>query len=297
MLSSIGKLEEVISKRDPSKEPKFSKPLFGLSPKWILAGYDGSSEYRIAAALASIQHTGKVGPIRANLELVKYENKKFSWTDSSKQNCWAGNSLSARLVNVLRRRMMDASRLSCENNPLYSLLSVSLRDIEAYITGNVDESLIEDLLFAFTWIDWNKNKDEIAKIMTVFADDNFAFIFASYALCKFLFLPDLPKFIKQQIGEGIKIKYESAIIPLLCSGQVKKACETAKNRLFISGLTPINVSYADPTGATKIGERIAAALLIPLSYSQIWQLRNQVIIPGEADNKIENTDSKNLTKA
>ena len=67
LIAALGRAEQLIASRDPSKPPKLNSPVNGLSPNWLVAADDGSLEIRIAAALASIVGSGDVGPIRANL--------------------------------------------------------------------------------------------------------------------------------------------------------------------------------------------------------------------------------------
>ena len=67
LLRALGNLEKLIALRDRSKDPAMRRPLFGLSPRWIVQSDDGSVEVRLAAALASIRATGKVGPLRSNM--------------------------------------------------------------------------------------------------------------------------------------------------------------------------------------------------------------------------------------
>jgi CRISPR-associated protein Csx17 len=61
-------------------------------------------------------------------------------------------------------------------------------------------------------------------------------------------------------GQGIIIRPESAIIPLLCANRVSHACEIASRRLFSAGLAPTRARIPDGENGT----RIAAALLLPI---------------------------------
>ncbi len=80
LVAAIGKLERLIAQRGGGGSPKLSGPISGLSPRWIVAADDGSTEVRIAAALASIRSTGDVGPIRSNLAPVD-PRKPWMWAD------------------------------------------------------------------------------------------------------------------------------------------------------------------------------------------------------------------------
>ena len=80
ILAALGRLEQFFAQRNLSSEPKLRAPLSGLSPRWLLAANDGSLNYRIAVALASIGRTGGVGGIRANLAPVE-PTKPWAWAN------------------------------------------------------------------------------------------------------------------------------------------------------------------------------------------------------------------------
>jgi CRISPR-associated protein Csx17 len=260
VIAAIGRLERLFAERDRDKEPKLRSPLSGLDPRWLLAADDGSLEIRIAAALASIGPTDKIGSLRANLTAIDPE-KPWSWSNGYGQTAWTGNSLARRLANVLHRRMMDAERLQCRANPTWGGIALRAEDIAAFIEGGLDESLIEDLLFGFTLTHWDgeetcqKVKGELrarwARPVTR------RVVPRSWALLKHLFL-SAP--LTTTSGQGIIIRPESAIIPLLCANRVSQACEIASRRLFSAGLAPTRARIPDGENGT----RIAAALLVPV---------------------------------
>lgn len=261
LIAAIGHLERIIAQSGYSNKPIVHRPLSGLSPKWILAADDGSIELRIATALASIGATGGVGPIRANIAPVD-PVQPWKWSEGRGQTAWEGNSFTARLASVLTRRMMDAEKSGTHSNPLWGLIRIIPDDINAFIEGNVDESLIEDLLFGMTWIKWSDK--------TVFSDIRWNLrgrngwqrkdyqmpLPRSFALLKLLFLPDGI----EKDGERIIIKPEPSIIPLLRAGRINNACTIAGRRLRATGFTPMTTAFPDGDD----GLRIASALLIPM---------------------------------
>lgn len=231
-----------------------------MKPSWIVGADDGTLEVRIAAALASIGATGEVGPLRANLAPVA-PRKPWAWAEGGNQMAWTGGSLAARMASVLRRRMLDAERFLCKANPLWSNLRVPPEDIAAFIEGRVDESLLEDLLFGFTWLRWDdpagvrEARAELGALWTSPIEPRE--IQRSYALLKLLFLPaPLPT----GQPDGVQIHPEAAIVPLLCAGRVGDACRIARRRLYASGLTPVRADFTN----SEYGLRLAAAMLVPV---------------------------------
>jgi CRISPR-associated protein Csx17 len=259
LLAALGRMEQYFAARDPHKEPKLNQPLAGLTPHWLQASDDGSVEFRLAAALASIGATGKVGPLRANLSPIDPQ-RNANWAGGSGQRAWAGSDLCGRLAGVLRRRIMDAERLGCERNPLWAELTVAAGDAATLIHGPVDEDMIEALLFSMGLIDW---KD--ACMSGIAADRTRAWREAageaqvprSWVLLKYLFLPGP---VATAEGNNIVIRSEEAIVPLLCADRVKEACEIAIRRWRASGLRPPHIHFEHDAA----GPRLAAALLLPV---------------------------------
>jgi CRISPR-associated protein Csx17 len=260
VVAAIGRLERLLAQRDPTKEPRLRAPLLGLKPSWIVGADDGTVEVRIAAALASIGATGEVGRLRANLAPVD-PRKPWAWAQGGNQMAWTGGSIAARMASVVRRRLLDAKRFLCEANPLWSDLELVPEEVAAFIDGAVDEGLLEDLLFGFTWIRW----DDRAAVCEARAELRARWaspveprtIQRSYALLKLLFLPAPPP---TRRADRVQIHSEPAIVPLLCAGRVGDACRIAQRRLHASGVTPVRADFTN----SENGPRLAAALLIPV---------------------------------
>jgi len=269
LVRSFGALEQQLARRSADKNTR--RPLGGLSPRWVESSDDGSIEVRLAAALASISGDGKVGPLRANLSPID-PLRANQWSDSSTQTAWHGNSLAARLAEVLARRMMDAERLGSGNNPVFGVLRLNPRDIAAFIEGEVNEQLLEDLLFGFTWVNWRHQAaaEVLAKINRRWSQPvSQRIVPRAWALLKLLFLPG-PLRIN---GADVRLRAESSVVPLLCADRIGDACETAARRLYTAGLMPPRTRFPDAAD----GHRIAAALIFPVRSST--ELMALVIAP------------------
>jgi CRISPR-associated protein Csx17 len=259
LIRSFGALEQQLARRSADKNTR--RPLGGLSPRWVESSDDGSIEFRLAAALASISGDGKVGPLRANLSPID-PVRTNQWSDSSTQTAWRGNSLAARLAEVLARRMMDAERLGSGNNPVSGALRLNPHDIAAFIGGEVNEQLLEDLLFGFTWVNWRHQSaaSVLKRINQRWSQPVSEHVIPrAWALLKLLFLPG-PLRVN---GAHVRLRAESSIVPLLRAGRIGKACEVAARRLYTAGLTPLRARFPD----TADGHRIAAALIFPVRSS------------------------------
>lgn len=256
LLAAIGRLERLFAERDLSKKPKLMAPLAGLKPAWIAAADDGSVEIRIAAALASISATGEVGPLRANLCPVE-ATRPYSWAKGTGQTSWSGHSLAARLAATLERRMMDAERLDCRGNPVWSSISICAEDALALVEGDVDESLVEDLLFGLSWINFRLTSEvRTAMEGRWLSPVESRIVPRAWCLLKLLFLP---KGVPVG-GVNILVRPERSILSLLRAGRVGDACRIACRRLYASGLAPVQPQFPD----TADGTRLAASLLVPI---------------------------------
>lgn len=201
-------------------------------------GYEATPEVRIAAAFASIWDRD-VGPIRTNL------------FPGSAGYAWTGRDLPDRLIGVLERRLHAGTAAECENNPLGGACRLHPGDATLFIEASVDDTLIEDLLFAFTCLDWAGFKAPYVSA---------AEVLPVYAALKHLFLPGEIKVN----GESKRLRADPRVATLLASGRpgaVADAAKQALSRLRVAGLQPIDVPYH---GGAVLGRRMAASLLIPV---------------------------------
>ena len=264
LIAAVGRMEKLFAQRDLTKEPKLAAPLAGLSPRWILASDDGSIEVRLAAAFASLTACGKVGPLRANLAPVD-PAKPWEWARKNLQTAWSGNTVQARLADVLARRMMDAERLNAPANPVAARIALHPLDAVALVTGKLDGGRLEDLLFGMTWIRWNAAPASLAACREASrrwaAPVRDSVMPRPYVLLKHLFLSEgirLPGQTKM-----ITIRAEPSVIPLLRANRISQACAVAQRRLFASGLNVLRAVFPDSADGTGL----AAALLVPVRQS------------------------------
>jgi CRISPR-associated protein Csx17 len=260
LASCLGRFERMVSARDPARKPALQRPLGGLGIDWIPACDDGSVEVRLAASLASIRGNGSVGPLRANLAPVD-PRMPWKWAPNGRgQQNWEGNSLSQRLLAALEQRTMDYQRGESAAPPFHGAIRLSPGDIAAYIDGDVDECLLEDLLFGFTLLDWTW-PDPVSQFQRINArwarPVNDRPVPWSWAQLKMLFLPAGPA---GPDGNPIRMPPEPSIPPLLRAGRIEEACRVAQRRLYAAGLSPLRAAFP----GSKDGTRLGASLLIPV---------------------------------
>ena len=216
-------------------------PRSGLSAnEWLDdCGFEGSAELRIAAALGSVFDL-EAGPIRENL------------SRESRQFAWEGGTLEARMISVLAVRIRGASKAV---NPLGGRCSIHAGDVTRFIERDVDDSLLEDLFFAFAGFRWDdfemRKPSRETEPLPV------------YCLVKHLFLPSE----LERDGEEKAVRGDARVIAQLQAGRVDEAAAFTLNRLRALNFRPVDVRYQD--GGAVDPRRLCAALLIPVRYSSL----------------------------
>src|SRR5262249_27609097 len=147
------------------------------------------------------------------------------------------------------------------HNPFRSRYCVPITDTTLFIDRDVDDDLIEDLLFAFAVVNWSQ------KPLSITPRDRNIEPWPVYALLKHLFLPEP---LKTRAGP-VLLRADARVISRLTAGDVSGASDIALRRLRITNFVPIEGDYAGGVDA----QRLAAALLIPVPYGPA--LRNPVL--------------------
>jgi len=207
--------------------------------EWLNACGFEVPEVRIAAALASI-YTREAGSMADNL------------LRGGPGFAWVGPELPDRLTAVLERRLQMNNAIDGGSNPLFGRCVIHPADATSFIEGSVDDSAIEDLLFAFSALDWNNfDADELNDSCSSRRG-----VLPVYAVLKHLFLAG-----EIRIGaEPKKVRADGRILPLLKANRTEEAAQIAVYRLRVAGFRPLEVDYAGGVDA----RRLAGALLIPV---------------------------------
>jgi CRISPR-associated protein Csx17 len=260
VLCALGRMERELGRtgKKPGKVGTSKievPPVPLLSWRWLKAADDGSPEFRLAAALASIQGAGdRLGALRVHLEPILPD--RHQWDANSKTVVWSAGELPRNLAAVLERRLMEAERANVEHLPLEAKRFAAPTDVAAFIAGAVDDQRLEDLLWGTMLINWNYIKPYAPKVKGA----NLLILPRTYALLKLLYLPEAQALTT---ANGRPLWPDTSILAALCAGEVSRAIELAARRLRASGHTPL--AQAEQWSAAINPTRLAAALLIPLA--------------------------------
>jgi CRISPR-associated protein Csx17 len=271
VLISLGAAEAELARAEKFRSEKKLRPLSGLRLSWVGQCNDGSDEFRLATALASIFGEESGGSIRENMEPVVVTEKRVDWAVNSVRAIWGNGALEDNLAAVLHRRSIEARAHSLSHPILTSSRFASLKTITAFLNGETDDAKLEELLRGLALLDWPK-AEQGSKPQTQVRDIPSA-LPRAYALLKLLFLPG-GEFQRDHSGESITIKHEPAMVPLLRAGRLPDALQVAYQRLRAIGLVPATKNFHYDNSQ---GTRLAAALLIPIDEPSIRALAALVL--------------------
>jgi CRISPR-associated protein Csx17 len=271
VVRAIGALEMALSRRDPGKEPRLHRPLGGLKREWIAACGD-STVIRLAAALASIRKTGGAPEIRAYLTPLD-PGKPSEYAPGLRTLGWSGMNVPDRIANALHHRLLDVrARKSDEEekvrgrNPTWGARIARLQDIAAFLSpelfGHQELRELEELVFGFCWIDFRQRGGIGIRPPPV---EIRAVLPRSYALLKLLFLPnELAAKNTAESHDKLWLTPDASIVPLLRAGRISDAVAVATRQLAAKGLRPRKVVAEGAPDDLDFGQRLAAALLVPV---------------------------------
>lgn len=271
VLISLGAAEAELASGEKFCKEKNLRPMTGLRLSWAIECNDGSDEFMLASALASICGVDGDGPIRENIEPIIVTGKSVDWATKSVREVWNNSFLEDNLTAVLHRRSIEARATGLSHPILTSRRYASLKTINAFLNCETDDARIEELLRGLILLDWHRaEQDPKPQAQARRIEPSLS---RSYALLKLLFLPD-GKFKRDETGETITIKHEPAIVPLLKADRAQDALHLAYQRLKATGLTPVTKEFH--CGDAE-GRRLAAALLIPIDEPSIRALAELIL--------------------
>jgi len=301
---SLGRAERELAVTQGKFKKKSVAPIPPLSSDWVAAARDGSREFAIARALASIHDLeAKIGPLRANLEPVDWKQRYLKWAEKDRAVVWNAADLATNLSRVFERRLMDGGRAGCHRPPLASNFTVSIDTVAAFIAGETNDEVIERLLWGLILVSDNGYR-------SIGPQGSYeVHIPRAYALLKLLFLPRplvigrdaqgalVARMWRDNESGGIAISSEPFIPYLLRAGRLGEACGIAAHRLRASGLDPMpkpipgrrarddDWRELDRSGGVGIDQRrLAASLLIPIGDDEVGRLVRLVISGGGSVN-------------
>ena len=270
VIISLGQTERALAKSLQWTIKNYVRPLCRLRPEWLKDANTNCAEFRLAASLAGMRAFFGIGKetlwLRQHLEPLEIvSGKDRSWAKWAERPgndvVWHEGDLTEALNDILARRIIRVEKAGVDGWPDWSPRYAELEDITAFIEGRTDDTLIADLLWGLSLIDWQTVEKELQgkSIASEFVPSSF------YALLKLCFRPK---------GESKTIPLVPAIHHRARSGDGLAASQLAARRLRGSGYPPLVEKL--PVAAT-VAARTAAALLFPVSPRALSLLEQFII--------------------
>jgi CRISPR-associated protein Csx17 len=249
---------------------------------------DACPEARIGLALATLFHgkqNAKTKKERATLFLPYWLGVQMSGRfckmpeEVPFRRVWGAGVLTANLAAVLQRRLIEEEPSA--EPPFGAWHRVALGDIEAWLSGAVDDAEIERWAMRFSLFDWSRESVAASsnRLGQVSPPDVTTGSLALFAFFKPLFQPTLPKIL---LPEGSKRKAAKVgplpgIAAQLARGDITAAVRLARTAYRATGIQPANMLSeefycTDP-------QRLLAALLIPTQAGRIAELALRWLSP------------------
>ena len=244
-------------------------------------GSDACAEARIGLALATLFAERKTGDVKKAgvATLLPY----WLGVQMSGPFCtmpeevpfrrvWGAGTLSVNLAAVLHRRLIEEEPSA--EPPFGARYSVALGDIEAWLTGAVDDAEIERWSMRFSLFDWKREAftTVVTPLGYATAPDSQSALLALFALLKPLFQRTLLSALLPDNSqrEAAKVGPLLGIVAQLARGDITAAIRLARNAYRAAGIEPAKLpseefACADP-------QRLLAALLIPAQRGRLIDL-------------------------
>jgi CRISPR-associated protein Csx17 len=281
VLIALGQAEaaQVVSSKWTADTGQRPVPL--LSPQWLLDCDDASSEFRLAASLASM-HSSEVGSFRQHLEPVvirggfaqPQSRRWVEWsTDSAAMSSvvWGSGELEDNLIAVLQRRNLEAMREArrVDGTLVFSgesLCPASLGDIGNFLRKETDDARLAELAKGLVLLDWSKvYHDNVNREMQRNGTEPIPdAIFGTLKLCH----------SPWPLRNGSLVRLDPSIVRLAAAGRIDGALAVAARRLIGAGLSPVLRTGSRSLAGSR---RICAALLFPLSPTDFDRLARSVL--------------------
>ncbi len=273
VLASLGAAERALARSFKWTTENYLQPLRGLSPRWLELADDGSPEFRMAAALASVR--APLGRetlwLRQHLEPVSMgATKDRSWVTWAEQPgndvVWHDGDLCSALNAILSRRLVRFEKAAISGWGDIASEFAGLDDISAFIDGRLNEELLADLIWGMACVDHGQitsATDPSFDVSTPNFRNAAPVPSAYYALLK----------LCHHRRNDAPIPLVPAILQRAMNGDGSAASELAARRLVASGENPLINSLPIRGNAAR---RTAAAVLFPISITDFWLLKQSI---------------------
>ncbi|MDI3299518.1 MAG: type I-U CRISPR-associated protein Csx17 [Bacillota bacterium] len=287
---------EMLASRSAEGRRILGRPVPPLRParRWVDVCDDGSPEFRLARAIASLEPRWQAEadypaplPARSYVSSVRVsKGGGWEWAENNPRLVWSHGSLEANLIRLLQRRLVDAVQAGQTGPaPLDATYSVDIGDVALWLRGGLDDERIAELVPGLTLLDYPATESPAARAagsarQSVRSDgrrsaSGLDLLDPLYALFKPLFHA---RPLVGADGEALPLTPDQAILVRLRQGDIPQAQEAANlaiARWRAAGVAILGTgggrTAGDPAGRWKVywsvsgrPHRLAAALAFPV---------------------------------
>lgn len=251
-------------------------PIPPLSPEWFdLAWVTATPEIEIARAIASIGWYARsnVSPLQSNVFGVELHCRVRDWRalfpkTRTAQAVWGTGDPLQTLLDVAQRRLIDTATL--DTTPFAGLQACSAIRIQQLLLndGSIDLEEVAKWIPALSLIDWSRSRRAVTAISADESRRSADGTTMLHALVRPLFHCDRQREVFVEIQTSLfrpdqlpKANLLRRLFHLLRFGSLDEAMQVLRDRYLALGRAIV----MPPDGLVADGERIAAALLIPMS--------------------------------
>ena len=328
VLAAVGRAERTLSRGSKFTAENAIRPLQGVDRRWLGVGRE-SREFRLAAALASIapSRDGTIGPFRSHLEPIASKGRLVDWSSAGHSAVWTDRPLVENLAAVFLRRLMESGRATQDDGPrpktrvglhLDAQVFAHLGDVVAFLRGEIDDTLLNDLTWGLIGLDWQVPRRRTVKPSrpSQAVKPSRPIVPAAFAITRLVAhrvgLVDEPQ--TTSIGDDpnkgrrwravvdgrskdsepsaaglMHIKPSARVFHLLRAGDARAAISLAEHRLRADGFAPFGTRNhgrhraSSGTEPTVDPARLLAACLFPLAPNALTLLARQALLPPSPD--------------
>jgi len=260
----LGRLEIAAARSNQVRE--HIAPVPTLSAAWTRRLEDNTAEFRIAAALAGLslrgERDGRIVHLGLRPHLAPTAWGARGWDENSHLVCWKSGGLEHNLPQLLRRRRLEAAKMTATGEMLRSRAGATLLDVRAFLDRETNDGRIMELTQGLALI-------EAAEVEAHRSNAPIA-LPPAYALLKPFFTPESVLLRLGWLPPERSLHLPPEISARLEAEDPTRAVHLAWQRLRSLGVKLPGRQPPQLVGVS--GQRLLAALMIPLTYGETRRL-------------------------
>ena len=276
-LAVLGDIQTALAKSSRLREDL--EPVPRLGREWAIEADDGSPAFRTSRALAGLRgELERPMPMRSHLwpthpqvwlwvERMRKERHDDRIPPLRFVTPWRGD-LIRTLNDIIVRRLWLAERCEFRDKPFRARVGLDLSDVMAFLEDAGKDVRIAELLRGLALCDLPEVISESVEPRT--------FVPAGWAVLKLVFSRDQTLVHLAGLPPSTRVAVPRELLRRLLAGDTSRAIQIAARRLQASGVPVVfgRRNFPDLPGA--LGPRLAASLLLPLSFSATRTLLRSV---------------------